>query len=244
MAPAACLVPSPFPPPLQGAFTVTSSMPVQYTVTQVNGIFDLNNKVGDSRLQRVDGSSGAQHGVQLFHGVSLPLWNMPVCLRPFTAPRHQPQPLHLLCCPAVPCLTNHSLTPPPLSLPSTLHQALLRGVVPGSFPFVLAPEPQQTVGLRRLIILDDNVHRIYGPQLEKVGTVWLYVTPCCRVAWHCPLLTHPISCLRPSRSPALPPGLSLLSSASSSPPPPPLSLTFPVPEPPWCGVQAAGAAHL
>jgi hypothetical protein len=42
-------------------------------------------------------------------------------------------------------------------------------VVPGSFPFVLAPEPEHTVGLRRLIIIDDNVQRIYGPQLEKVS---------------------------------------------------------------------------
>lgn len=31
---------------LQGCFTVTSQMPVQYTVTEVHGIFDLHNKVG------------------------------------------------------------------------------------------------------------------------------------------------------------------------------------------------------
>lgn len=32
----------------QGAFTVTSQLPVQYTITQVQGIFDLQNKVGFS----------------------------------------------------------------------------------------------------------------------------------------------------------------------------------------------------
>lgn len=31
---------------LQGCFTVTSQMPVQYTVTEVQGILDINNKVG------------------------------------------------------------------------------------------------------------------------------------------------------------------------------------------------------
>ena len=48
-------------------------------------------------------------------------------------------------------------------------QQLLRGVVPGSFPFALGPEPQQTAGIRRLIVIDDNVHRLYGELLRKVS---------------------------------------------------------------------------
>lgn len=47
-------------------------------------------------------------------------------------------------------------------------QALLRGVVPGSFPFMLAPEPEVTTGLRRLVVIDNNVERIYGDKLRKV----------------------------------------------------------------------------
>lgn len=40
---------------LQGCFTVTSQMPVQYTVTEVQGILEINNKVG------VAGSSSSAH---------------------------------------------------------------------------------------------------------------------------------------------------------------------------------------
>lgn len=50
-------------------------------------------------------------------------------------------------------------------------QALLRGVVPGSFPFVLGPEPEVTVGLRRLVVIDNNVERIYGDRLRQVQSL-------------------------------------------------------------------------
>jgi 3-dehydroquinate synthase len=47
------------------------------------------------------------------------------------------------------------------------NKALLRGVVPGSFPFVLGPEPEVAVGLRRLVVIDNNVERIYGDRLRQ-----------------------------------------------------------------------------
>uniref|UniRef100_A0A383V683 Uncharacterized protein n=1 Tax=Tetradesmus obliquus TaxID=3088 RepID=A0A383V683_TETOB len=46
------------------------------------------------------------------------------------------------------------------------NKALLRGVVPGSFPFALGPEPAVTTGLRRLVVIDSNVGRIYGQQIR------------------------------------------------------------------------------
>jgi 3-dehydroquinate synthase len=46
------------------------------------------------------------------------------------------------------------------------NEALLRGVVPGSFPSQLAAEPSQEVGQRRFIIMDDNVYRLYGEKVE------------------------------------------------------------------------------
>eukprot|EP00879_Flechtneria_rotunda_P018984 GHRR01019930.1.p1 GENE.GHRR01019930.1~~GHRR01019930.1.p1 ORF type:complete len:228 (+),score=47.01 GHRR01019930.1:212-895(+) len=45
---------------------------------------------------------------------------------------------------------------------------LLRGVVPGSFPFALGPEPEVTTGMRRLIVIDENVERLYGDKLRQV----------------------------------------------------------------------------
>lgn len=50
-------------------------------------------------------------------------------------------------------------------------QALLRGVVPGSFPSQLAALPTQEVGQRRFIIMDDNVYRLYGERVEQVSTM-------------------------------------------------------------------------
>lgn len=37
---------------LQGCFTVTSQMPLQYTVTEVQGILDIDNKVGVEQKQQ------------------------------------------------------------------------------------------------------------------------------------------------------------------------------------------------
>ena len=48
-------------------------------------------------------------------------------------------------------------------------QNLLRGLLPDSFPARLATEPS-TEKQRRFIIIDEAVHAIYGPQLEKVHT--------------------------------------------------------------------------
>lgn len=47
-------------------------------------------------------------------------------------------------------------------------QTLLRGVVPDSFPLGLSLNPAQP-GERRLVVIDDNVYRIYGAQLRQVG---------------------------------------------------------------------------
>lgn len=46
-------------------------------------------------------------------------------------------------------------------------QTLLRGVVPDSFPSRLSLEPCER-GERRLVVVDDNVYRIYGAQLREV----------------------------------------------------------------------------
>lgn len=46
-------------------------------------------------------------------------------------------------------------------------QTLLRGVVPNSFPCQLSLTPAQP-GERRLVVIDDNVYRLYGDQLRKV----------------------------------------------------------------------------
>eukprot|EP00775_Hariotina_reticulata_P007120 gene7119-7334_t len=72
-----------------GHFTVSSQMPVHYTVQQVHGLLDISNKT------------------------------------------------------------------------------LLRGVVPGSFPFALGPEPTHTAGMRRLVVVDENVHQLYREQIDK-----------------------------------------------------------------------------
>jgi hypothetical protein len=69
----------------------------------------------------------------------------------------------------------------PLALLMPLHhplQALLRGVVPGSFPCALGPEPEVTTGLRRFVIIDDNIERTYGQQIRKVSG-WRQCCCCC-----------------------------------------------------------------
>jgi hypothetical protein len=42
-------------------------------------------------------------------------------------------------------------------------------VVPGSFPCALCPEPEVTAGLRRFVVIDDNIERIYGQQIRTVS---------------------------------------------------------------------------
>jgi hypothetical protein len=54
-----------------------------------------------------------------------------------------------------------------------LPQALLRGVAPNSFPFALGPEPAVATGLRRLVVVDENVERIYGAQIREVRLLLL-----------------------------------------------------------------------
>lgn len=50
---------------------------------------------------------------------------------------------------------------------SCVVQTLLRGVVPDSFPSRLSLVTCQP-GERRLVVIDDNVYRIYGAQLREV----------------------------------------------------------------------------
>jgi 3-dehydroquinate synthase len=50
------------------------------------------------------------------------------------------------------------------------NEALLRGVVPGSFPSQLAASPTQEIGQRRFVIMDDNVYRLYGERVEQYFT--------------------------------------------------------------------------
>lgn len=47
-------------------------------------------------------------------------------------------------------------------------QAMLRGVVPDSFPSQLAPSPNYGVATRRFIIMDQNVYDLHGEKVEKV----------------------------------------------------------------------------
>lgn len=51
----------------------------------------------------------------------------------------------------------------------SLSQALRRGVVPDSFPSQLAAEPTDTIGQRRFVIMDHNVHALHGANFERVG---------------------------------------------------------------------------
>lgn len=50
-------------------------------------------------------------------------------------------------------------------------QALLRGVAPGSFPCALGPEPEVTRGMRRVVVLDENIDKLYGHKIRQVGVV-------------------------------------------------------------------------
>lgn len=45
--------------------------------------------------------------------------------------------------------------------------ALRRGVVPDSFPSQLAAEPTSTIGQRRFVIMDSNVHALHGANFER-----------------------------------------------------------------------------
>lgn len=45
--------------------------------------------------------------------------------------------------------------------------ALRRGVVPDSFPSQLAVEPTDTIGQRRFVIMDHNVHALHGANFER-----------------------------------------------------------------------------
>lgn len=124
-----------------GCFTVTSQLPVQYTITEVHGIFDLDNKV---------------------------------C--PLIQPPCRPSRLAAVC--YVPTFVSPSLSDTDPTQRATTGrcltaavwymQALLRGVVPGSFPCALGPEPEVTAGLRRFVVIDDNVLKLYGPAIRQV----------------------------------------------------------------------------
>lgn len=46
---------------------------------------------------------------------------------------------------------------------------MLRGVVPDSFPCQPTALPVRAPGQRRFVVMDDNVHRIYGARVEQVG---------------------------------------------------------------------------
>lgn len=45
---------------------------------------------------------------------------------------------------------------------------MLRGVVPDSFPCQPTALPVRAPGQRRFVVMDDNVHRIYGARVEQV----------------------------------------------------------------------------
>ena len=45
---------------------------------------------------------------------------------------------------------------------------MLRGVVPDSFPCQPTALPVRARGQRRFVVMDDNVHRIYGARVEQV----------------------------------------------------------------------------
>ena len=49
-------------------------------------------------------------------------------------------------------------------------------MVPGSFPSQLAAEPSYEVGQRRFIVMDDNVHAVYGVRVEQVRMLMLFVS--------------------------------------------------------------------
>lgn len=145
-------------------------MPVMYTVNEVQGIFDLSNKVRVCVVASKQAAvvNATQQGI---------LW--------------QPAPCRV-CVPA-----NATSTPLPLKQHKytcqTQQQALLRGVVPGSFPCALGPEPEVTAGLRRFVVIDENVNALYGQQIRQVRSVGragdacvLCRFVCCVASSHCP----------------------------------------------------------
>ncbi len=50
---------------------------------------------------------------------------------------------------------------------------MLRGVVPDSFPCQPTVLPVRAPGQRRFVVMDDNVHRIYGERVQKVRCMGL-----------------------------------------------------------------------
>lgn len=48
-------------------------------------------------------------------------------------------------------------------------QALLRNVVPGSFPSQLSEQAMPGTGQRRFIVIDENIHTIYGARIARVS---------------------------------------------------------------------------
>ncbi len=54
---------------------------------------------------------------------------------------------------------------------------MLRGVVPDSFPCQPTVLPVRAPGQRRFVVMDDNVHRIYGERVQKVCLLCRIVIP-------------------------------------------------------------------
>ena len=55
---------------------------------------------------------------------------------------------------------------------------MLRGVVPDSFPCQPTALPLRAPGQRRFVVMDDNVHRIYGARVEQVCLFPSELYPC------------------------------------------------------------------
>lgn len=51
------------------------------------------------------------------------------------------------------------------------NKALLRNVVPGSFPNQLTEEPQPGMGQRRFVVIDENIHALHGARIEEYFAV-------------------------------------------------------------------------
>ena len=158
-------------------------MPVQYTVTEVQGIFDLGNKVRGLIMT---------HGITLSHDVCACWLDLSITLpESYRHPFGQQSshgasdkpwaPRLTLNAEVVRELNQHRLRSIARSAQTLVFhvralQALLRGVAPGSFPCALGPEPEATTGLRRFVVIDENIHRLYGQKIRKVRasrTIWL-----------------------------------------------------------------------
>ena len=131
----------------QGSFHVTAVQPVSYTIEEVSGLLSLDNTVCCFVLPLRFERHTCSHAKLL-------LWHFQCAA---SVALHDCAKLALLSC-FCPFL-----------------QALLRGVVPGSFPSQLAAEPSYEVGQRRFIVMDDNVHAVYGERVEQVRMAMLFV---------------------------------------------------------------------